>query len=95
MYNPKKLEVGVRLVVNEDPQLANAIAEQKKAMAKQVTASDNKASKAGGAAAAAAKADAPAAKANADAPAAKAKADAPASSKRPAAKTAGVLPVVT
>ena len=54
MYNPKKLEVGVRLVVNEDPQLANAIAEQKKAMAKQVTASDNKASKAGGAAAAAA-----------------------------------------
>ena len=44
MYNPRKLAKGTRLVVNEDPQLAIAINEQKKAIAKHVQASDSKAS---------------------------------------------------
>ena len=54
MYNPRKLAKGTRLVVNEDPQLANAINEQKKAIAKHVQATDSKASGAGKADAAAA-----------------------------------------
>ncbi len=42
MYNPKKLEAGVRLVINEDPQLAIAMADHKKSLAEKVAAASKK-----------------------------------------------------